>query len=155
MADITEDKPEHSHYEVLTDNWGDHLKGKVLTADEVGPHHRWAVENNVIGPISAEEAAARAKANPQQGDENAIGPEDDGETAEKKTAAIMEANAPNPDDDLDTATAKAERRTIADVRRTQAAEQRQSRENLRPTPTAPPAAPAAAPPATPPPAPKE
>ena len=56
--------------------------------------------------------------------------EDDAEAAEKKTQDAMKANESNPDDDLDTATRKQLYRARADVRRTQAAEYRQNRENL-------------------------
>lgn len=130
-------KPEHSHYEVLVDTWGhdqaDRLaprRGDILTADEVGPHHRWAVQNGVIGPVDAKEAKARRDAS-ANAPENMITAEDDAEAADKKTVKVMEANAHNPDDDLDTMARKAAARTAADVRRTQAAEARSNRDNLR------------------------
>lgn len=67
-APRAEDKPEHSHYEVVTDTWGTGSddrpaprKGDIIEAADIGPHHRWAVKNGVVKPISAKEAAARAE----------------------------------------------------------------------------------------------
>jgi hypothetical protein len=103
MAD-KEDKPEHSHYEVLVDTWGADLpgrtapkKGDVIPAAEIGPDHRWAVDNGVVKGITAKEAAAKA--------EPAVGPAEDPHVVQEQVA----------------------------VQRTHAAEERQNRENLRRT----------------------
>jgi len=137
VTTMDKDKPQHSHYEVIVDTWGhdraDRLapkRGDVLTADEVGPHHKWALANNVIAPLDAKEAKARLGASVDTGP-NAITNEDDAEAAEKKTLAAMEANAHNPEDDLDTMARKATARIAVDLRRTQAAEGRSNRDNLR------------------------
>lgn len=139
MADEDKkDKPKHSHYEVLTDTWGydapdrtAHTRGDILTADEVGPHHKWAVQNKVIAPISAEEARAKRKMQPSDDDEESLDPEDDARTVERKTYDTIMANQAEPDDDMETVERKALNRTRADVRRTQAAEARSDVENLK------------------------
>lgn len=66
VAPRAEDKPEHTHYEVLVDQWGADFaerpapkKGDVIEAANIGPNHRWAVANGVVRPITAKEAAAR------------------------------------------------------------------------------------------------
>jgi hypothetical protein len=68
-APRAEDKPEHSHYKVLTDQWGTDTedrpaprKGDVIAAADIGPYHKWAVRNGVVKGITAKEAAARAEA---------------------------------------------------------------------------------------------
>ncbi len=63
-----EEKPSHTHYEVLVDTWGYDteygpapVKGDVIAAADIGPHHKWAVANGVVKGITAKQAAAKAK----------------------------------------------------------------------------------------------